>query len=52
MLEGHAAAQAAERLTPEMLAELHRNVAAINAAIDRPLPDVMSSWRYPPSSTR
>jgi DNA-binding GntR family transcriptional regulator len=40
MLEGHATAQAAERVTPEMLAELHRNVAAIDAAIDRPLPDV------------
>lgn len=40
MLESHAAAQAAERVTPEMLTELHRNVAAIDAAIDRPLPDV------------
>lgn len=40
MLESHAAAQAAERVTPEMLADLHRNVAAIDAAIDRPLPDV------------
>jgi len=40
MLEGHAAAQAAERVTPEMLTELRRNVAAIDAAIDRPLPDV------------
>lgn len=40
MLEGHATAQAAERVTPDMLAELHRNVAAIDAAIDRPLPDV------------
>jgi DNA-binding GntR family transcriptional regulator len=40
MLEGHAAAQAAERVTPEMLAELRSNVAAIDAAIDRPLPDV------------
>lgn len=40
MLEGHAAAQAAERVTPEMLEKLHRNVAAIDAAIDRPLPDV------------
>jgi len=40
MLEGHAAAQAADRVTPEMLAALHRNVATIDAAIDRPLPDV------------
>lgn len=40
MLEGHAAAQAAERVTPDMLVELHRNVAAIDAAIDKPLPDV------------
>lgn len=40
MLEGHAAAQAAERATPEMLAALRRNVATIDAAIDRPLPDV------------
>ena len=40
MLESHAAAQAAERVTPEILVELHRNVAAIDAAIDRPLPDV------------
>jgi DNA-binding GntR family transcriptional regulator len=40
MLEGHAAAQAADRVAPEMLAELHRNVATIDAAIDRPLPDV------------
>lgn len=40
MLEGHAAAQAAERVTPEMLTLLHHNVAAIDDAIDRPLPDV------------
>ncbi len=40
MLEGHAAAQAAARVTPEMLAALHRNAAAIDAAIDRPAPDV------------
>lgn len=40
MLESHAAAQAAQRVTPAMLAELHRNVAAIDAAIDRPRPDV------------
>lgn len=40
MLEAHAAAQAAIRVTPGMLADLHRNVAAIDAAIDRPLPDV------------
>ena len=40
MLEGHAAAQAAERVTPTMLQALHRNVAAIDAAIDRPAPDV------------
>ncbi|WP_174298228.1 GntR family transcriptional regulator [Sphingomonas bacterium] len=40
MLESHAAAQAAERVTPEMLVRLHDNVAAIDAAIDRPLPDV------------
>ncbi len=40
MLEGHAAAQAAERVTPKMLAELRSNVAAIDAVIDHPLPDV------------
>jgi DNA-binding GntR family transcriptional regulator len=40
MLEGHAAAQAAARVTPDTLAALHRNAAAIDAAIDRPLPDV------------
>ncbi|UVO50724.1 GntR family transcriptional regulator [Sphingomonas sp. SUN019] len=40
MLESHAAAQAAARVTPEMLVALHRNAAAIDAAIDRPLPDV------------
>lgn len=40
MLESHAAAQAAERVTPAMLVELNLNVAAIDAAIDRPTPDV------------
>ncbi|HEX8445771.1 MAG TPA: GntR family transcriptional regulator [Sphingomonas sp.] len=40
MLEGHAAAQAAERVTPEMLAALNGNVRAIDAAIERTLPDV------------
>ncbi len=40
MLESHAAAQAAERVTPAMLIELHRNTAATDVAIDRPLPDV------------
>lgn len=40
MLEGHAAAQAALRVTPAMLVALHRNTAAIDAAIERPLPDV------------
>lgn len=40
LLEGHAAAQAARNVTPELLAELHRNVAAIDAAIEQPLPDV------------
>jgi DNA-binding GntR family transcriptional regulator len=40
MLESHAAAQAAVRVTPDMLVALHRNAEAIDAAIDRPLPDV------------
>ena len=40
MLEGHAAAQAATRVTPDMLGALHDNVAAIRAAIDCPRPDV------------
>lgn len=40
MLEGHAAAQAAERVTPDMLEALRRNTAAIDAAIEGPLPDV------------
>jgi DNA-binding GntR family transcriptional regulator len=40
MLESHAAAQAAVRVTPDMLLALHRNAEAIDAAIDRPLPDV------------
>lgn len=40
MLESHAAAQAAERVTPAMLVELHENVAAIDAAVNRTVPDV------------
>lgn len=40
MLEGHAAARAAERVTPEILDALHRNIATIGDAIHRPEPDV------------
>lgn len=40
MLEGHAAARAAERVTPEIQDALHRNVDTIASAIDRPVPDV------------
>ena len=40
MLEGHAAARAAERATPDILAALRGNIDAIQSAIDRPVPDV------------
>jgi DNA-binding GntR family transcriptional regulator len=40
MLEGHAAARAATRMTPAVLADLKRCNAAIEAAIANPVPDI------------
>ncbi len=40
MLEGHAAARAAERVTAETLELMHRNVEASHRAVERPLPDI------------
>lgn len=45
MLEGHAAARAAEKVTAQTLELMHRNVEESHRAVDKPAPDVEAFLR-------